>query len=64
MNDKARPGEVMCCFCGQHLPLTDAHTLAIYERHGDGSQFLYAHRECLRRVVVAAVPLLSDGDQK
>jgi len=63
MGDENRVGDVMCCFCGRYLPFAMAATLTVYSRDGGGTQELYTHRDCLGRVVVSDIALLTEDQE-
>jgi hypothetical protein len=63
MGDEDRGSDVMCCLCGRYLPFAMAATLVLYSHHGEGTQELYTHRDCLRRVVVSDIALLSEDEE-
>jgi hypothetical protein len=49
---------VICCFCGERLPLTEAATLVVHSpKEPDEGQTLFAHAACLSNRVHASVPL-------
>ena len=54
----------VCCFCGRAIATgaMPRWTLSLHRDLDEGSQDLFAHPGCLRRVVQPSVPLLSsDG---
>jgi hypothetical protein len=57
------PSNAVCCFCGEDAPIgsNDFLSLLVSLPH-DATQELWAHGECLRRVVHPSVPMLPPGD--
>jgi hypothetical protein len=54
----------MCCFCGEHAPEGSDDFLALVVKLPEGaSQELWAHGECLRRMVHPSVPMLPPEDE-
>lgn len=53
--------EVMCCFCGNYLPLKDALVLSIYPNiESKESQQLFCHKNHLVERIVKSIPLHPD----
>ena len=54
----------MCCFCGEYAPIgSDDFLSLIVSLPGGASQELWAHGECLRRVVHRSVPMVPPEDE-
>lgn len=47
---------VTCCFCGQELEMAKAVQIVVYPNQDDESQNLFAHKECINKVLHPSVP--------
>ena len=56
--------EVVCCFCGENLPLESA-VLLIYAltTQSEDAKFIYAHRSCFDATLHESIPRLLHDDE-
>ena len=60
MSDRGRRPGFQCCFCGLAAEEGAKRVTLVIPLEDGGSQNLFCHSICLRRVVHPAVPLASD----
>lgn len=57
--------EVMCCFCGNYLPINNSLVLNVYPKiDSDESQSLFSHKSHFVEKLVKSIPLHPDFFEK
>lgn len=49
-----------CCFCGKEIEISKAVQIVVYPSQDNESQNLFAHKECIHKVLHPSVPRHSD----